>query len=352
MRRLSLAIFLIALLSCQIAWSSVIDTGPPQDANGNWLFDIYNSSGVERGTASVPFRIDPTGTTAQPVTGTFWQATQPISGSVGRTWSLLNTTDSVNVGNFPSTYPVTGVFWQTTQPISAAALPLPSGAATAANQATGNTTLATISGGIPAALGQTTMAASMPVTMASNQSPISVSVSGGTVTSVTGYGSLAAYSATAVAFVPAAAATDVFVIKGSATKTVRISLISISATTTAGSGFAINETLVKRTAANSGGTFVTLVPTTHDSSDSASTAVVGNYTANPTSLGASSGVLRGIRQTISTAGVVNNITTWDFGTRPAKPIVLRGTSESLCINFGGATITGPIATIYVEYTEE
>lgn len=57
----------------------------------------------------------------QAVTGTFFQATQPVSGSMGRTWSLLNTTDSVNVGNFPSTQAVTGTFFQATQPVSIAA---------------------------------------------------------------------------------------------------------------------------------------------------------------------------------------------------------------------------------------
>jgi len=37
---------------------------------------------VEAGTAADPLRIDPTGTTPQPVTGTFFQATQPVSGTV------------------------------------------------------------------------------------------------------------------------------------------------------------------------------------------------------------------------------------------------------------------------------
>lgn len=53
---------------------------------------------------------------------------------------------------------------------------LPATAATAANQATEIASLASIDAGIPAALGQTTMAASMPVTLASNQSTIPVSV--------------------------------------------------------------------------------------------------------------------------------------------------------------------------------
>lgn len=67
---------------------------------------------------------------SQPVTGTFWQATQPISGSI-------------SVSNFPSgltdtqlratAVPVSGTFWPATQPVSAISLPLPTGAATDAS---------------------------------------------------------------------------------------------------------------------------------------------------------------------------------------------------------------------------
>ena len=53
--------------------------------------------------------VDGSGVT-QPVSGTFWQATQPVS--------------------IASSVPVTGTFFQATQPVSAAALPLPSGAST------------------------------------------------------------------------------------------------------------------------------------------------------------------------------------------------------------------------------
>lgn len=44
--------------------------------------------------------------------------------------------------------PVSGTFWQTTQPISAASLPLPTGAATAANQSTANTHLSNIAAAV------------------------------------------------------------------------------------------------------------------------------------------------------------------------------------------------------------
>lgn len=111
------------------------------------------------------------------VTGTFWQATQPISGNVGVTGSVAVTgplTDSqlratpipvdvtfpveqaVSIADpvavtgdfYPTTQPisgnvgvtgsvaVTGTFWQATQPISAVSLPLMDGAATSARQDT------------------------------------------------------------------------------------------------------------------------------------------------------------------------------------------------------------------------
>ncbi len=67
------------------------------------------------------------------VTGTFWQATQPVSiasmPSTPVTGTFWQATQPVSIATMPST-PVTGTFWQATQPISAATLPLPTGAAT------------------------------------------------------------------------------------------------------------------------------------------------------------------------------------------------------------------------------
>lgn len=47
----------------------------------------------------------------QPVSGTFWQATQPVSGT------FFQATQPVSIASMPST-PVTGTFWQATQPVS------------------------------------------------------------------------------------------------------------------------------------------------------------------------------------------------------------------------------------------
>lgn len=90
-----------------------------------------------------------------PVSGTFFQATQPVSGTVAATQSGTWTVQPGNTANttawkvdgsavtqpvsgtfFQATQPVSGTFFQATQPVSASSLPLPTGAATAANQAT------------------------------------------------------------------------------------------------------------------------------------------------------------------------------------------------------------------------
>lgn len=63
-----------------------------------------------------------------------------------------------------------------TQPISAASLPLPTGAATSAAQTTGNSSLSSIDGKLNS-LGQKTMAGSVPVVLASDQTSISVTPS-------------------------------------------------------------------------------------------------------------------------------------------------------------------------------
>lgn len=48
-----------------------------------------------------------------PVTGTFWQATQPISGTVAVSGSV-----AVTGSFYQATQPVSGTFWQATQPVS------------------------------------------------------------------------------------------------------------------------------------------------------------------------------------------------------------------------------------------
>lgn len=71
-----------------------------------------------------------------------------------------------------------------TQPVSAASLPLPTGAATAAKQDTGNTSVASLDTKTPA-LGQAASAASRPVVIASDQSAVPVTATSATRSAVT-----------------------------------------------------------------------------------------------------------------------------------------------------------------------
>lgn len=162
---------------------------------------------------------------------------------------------------------------------------------------------------------------------------------------------LATYSAGFVGLVPPASATDIFTITGSATKTVRIKFIQMSASTTSGSGVAFNLSIVKRSTANSGGTSTTATAVPHDSTSAAGTAVVRGYTANPT-VGTLVGVVRATRTEAVTAGTSRQIGEYTFSNKNDQSIVLRGTSEVLAVNLNGASVTGPVVGCSIEWTEE
>lgn len=102
------------------------------------------------------------GTVAVTQSGTWSVRTQDGSGN-----AITSTANALDVNVKNASIAVTGTFWQATQPISAVALPLPTGAAT-------ETTLSAISAQLPATLGQKTMANSMAVVLSSDQSSIPV----------------------------------------------------------------------------------------------------------------------------------------------------------------------------------
>ncbi len=164
-------------------------------------------------------------------------------------------------------------------------------------------------------------------------------------------------------FTPTATPTDLVTIFGSASKTVRIRSMKIgTANTAAGSQIFL---LIKRSAANTTGTFVaaTAVPTV--STQAAATATPGHYTANPGGLGAAVGTVN----TVKVASPVVTPATWaginttdnDKEMLPAsaepsllaQPITLIGVAEGLAINFNGAAlVSGQIHTYTIVWTEE
>jgi len=165
-------------------------------------------------------------------------------------------------------------------------------------------------------------------------------------------GAKATYHAAIQGLLLVTSATDFFTITGSATKTIRIIRIGISGTTNNAITTSIN--LIKRSTANTGGTSTTSTAVPNDSTNPAATAVVRAYTVNPTALGTSVGLMAALKSefSLSTVATGSSKGVFEFGTRPGQAIVLRGVNESLVMNLNGATVTGPSADMWFEWTEE
>lgn len=272
--------------------------------------------------------------------------------STGRTWALSSGTDTVAVSQ-SGTWNLTNI----TGTIS-----LPTGAATAANQATEITSLQILDNPVgpvsPGTAGTNSFLiggqfnSTVPSLATTQQAAIQLDARGAQQVTLLD-GCRATYSATsAIAFASAASPTDIFTITGSNSKTVRILRIGFSATqTTAGT---VNVLLIKRFSANAGGTSAAATSVPHDSTDSAATATVLNYTANPTSLGTSVGTVRAVRAFIPTTGTAaaSQYYEFDVGDRAEKAIILRGNTQVLSVNLNSTTVSGGLWTIWVEWTEE
>jgi hypothetical protein len=153
---------------------------------------------------------------------------------------------------------------------------------------------------------------------------------------------------TSFTVVPAATATDIFQLIGSASTNVQVTRITITGIQTTGGQALI--LLQKRSTANSGGTSTapTLIP--HISTDTAATAVGAVYTANPTT-GTSVGNIRTLYVPIPAATGTAQPVIIDFAEK-GKPIVLTGVTQAIAINLNGVTLTGATLAISVEFTEE
>lgn len=136
-----IAITLMLVLACASAHAQqVVNQGRPATSGNAWPVSIADNAARLLGqvTFSSPQHIIcdsgcPIGLTdaqlrasAVPVSGTFWQATQPVSiasmPSTPVTGTFFQATQPVSIASMPST-PVTGTFFQATQPVSSTQLP-------------------------------------------------------------------------------------------------------------------------------------------------------------------------------------------------------------------------------------
>lgn len=154
-------------------------------------------------------------------------------------------------------------------------------------------------------------------------------------------------------YTPAATATDVMCVVGSATKTIRITRVQASADAT---GAAVVDLYVfKRTTANTGGTATQPAITKLDSNNAAPTAVVNLYSANPSALGTGTLLVGDHYEIPAATGNSYASPPWieDFSNRGIQPVVIRGTAESACFSLNGATLPAGLSVYFrMEWTEQ
>ena len=183
----------------------------------------------------------------------------------------------------------------------------------------------------------------------SSGNPVAARADGG-VLSVSSNGSRTTFRYTAIDITPVATATDVLVLKGSASKVIRLTKVTVMGSATASAIY--DAYLVKRTAANTGGTSTNPSATTADSSDPAQSGTVVLYSANPSALGTGT-TMEAAKIYLGTAAITSPQVNFIWGNRNYKAPMLRGTSESLAINFNGAAVpTGASMYLTLEWTED
>ena len=155
------------------------------------------------------------------------------------------------------------------------------------------------------------------------------------------------YSSTINGVTPAASATDVCALSGSATKTIKVRRIIVNGFT---NGVAVAEpvTILRRSTIYAGAGS-SPVETAYDSSNSAATAVAEVWTANPT-VGTLVGLLADISVLFPAGTALAPATVFEFG-RLGSPVVLRGVAQSVAVNLSGITIAGTLGCTF-EWTED
>lgn len=168
------------------------------------------------------------------------------------------------------------------------------------------------------------------------------------------------FSAPFIGLVPAASATDVICLAGSATKTIAVQQIKLSGS--AGTLVTLPITLVRRASADTGGTpaSTTANPANtigkRDTANATATATPVSYTANPT-IGDSSPTYidsASLTLPVTSAGVVTVPLAFNYffeNSQLLQPPILKGIAQQLCLNFNAVSITSGVLNGVITWTE-
>ena len=170
---------------------------------------------------------------------------------------------------------------------------------------------------------------------------------------VTSDGIEAQYSYSVSALAPVATPTDVIIMQGSATKTIRIVSITIGGAATAAGSMPV--TVVRRL--STGGTvgsavLTAIVPGLSDNLNAAATATISSVgTANYTTVQTSAGNLFTGR--VGLVALTSAAVYAPLYINPVKSFLLRGTSDYIAINFSGAAVpSGGVLDITIFTNED
>ncbi len=167
------------------------------------------------------------------------------------------------------------------------------------------------------------------------------------------------YTASSVALVPAASATDIFCISPGTSKDITVRRITIGGT--AGTAITTPMLVYRRVSLDTGGTAATglalPVGVPNSPTDPASTATLTAYTANPTVVDSSPSLMDDILVDlpVTTAAGGNVVATRSYGTPVdffQKGLTLaKNTTQQLCINPNGVSISSGVLQITMEWQE-
>lgn len=181
-----------------------------------------------------------------------------------------------------------------------------------------------------------------------------------------GYYAKVTYSSAFFGLVPAASATDVVCITGSATKVVRINRLSIGGT--AGTLVNLPINVVRRVIADTGGTAATTTANpgvttqiasrdTGQATNASATAVLVSYTANPTINDAAPVYLDSAMMDLGTTGTTASaqVTIFDWSRDIENNVqvpTVRGVAQQICINFNAVSVSSGVLNGAISWSEE
>lgn len=167
---------------------------------------------------------------------------------------------------------------------------------------------------------------------------------------------VASYAATGIALVPASTATDLACLTGVAGKVVRLQQVSINGS--AGTLINVPVTLRKNASADTGGTAATStalpVPYALDSANPAAGASTIAYTANPTIVDTTPGLIDSGVLVLSATGTLagNTGLLFNYFNRNfLEAPTLRGIAQQVCVNLNSTTVSSGVLSVSFKWTE-